>query len=144
MGDNKLLKQFKISKRGPIASQLVGVIGGTHVPILSPDTDSKPDYYCRRQMYSISSQPVLDRKLLFSVVVTGFPVSMHDAHYNKTSDGHILDSLAKVIEGLSVRPLILGDATYPRIIWLLKLYPHNAKLSESAKKKVSFIWSCSC
>lgn len=94
VGDNKRLKQFKISNRGPIASQVIGTTDGTHVPILSADTESKPDYYCMREMYLISTKDFVDRKLLFSDVVTRFPGSMYDAHVlrhslicNKASDG---------------------------------------------------------
>ena len=94
VGDNKRLKKFKISNTGPIASQLVGTIDGTHVPILSADTESKRDYYCRREMYSINTMDFVDRKLLFSDFVIGFPGSMYDALVlrhslicNKASDG---------------------------------------------------------
>ena len=89
--------------------QVVGAIDGTHVPIISPNTDSKPDYYCRKQMYSINTQAVVGGNLLFLDLVTGFPGSMHDARvlrhsslYNKANNNEVLNSPTRIIEGMSV------------------------------------------
>ena len=111
MGDNKRLKQLKISKRLCLRTPLEGCFC-----IISPDTNNKLDDYSRKKIYSINTQTIADGKLLILDVVTGFSVSMHDARvvrhsaiYNKANDGEILNFPTKVIEGLSVRPLILGD-----------------------------------
>ena len=65
-------------------------------------------------MYSINTQAVVGRKLLFSDVITRFSGSMYDARvlkhstiYNKANDGEILNFPAKVKESLQVRPEML-------------------------------------
>ena len=44
-----------------IIPQAVGVTGTTHVPILAPDTDSKPYYFSRKQEYSANTEPLIPK-----------------------------------------------------------------------------------
>ena len=46
-----------------IIPQALGVIDATHVPILSPDIESKPDYFSRKQVYSVNTQAVIGSNL---------------------------------------------------------------------------------
>ena len=59
--------------------QVVGAIDGTHVEIICPDSDSKVDYYSRKQKYTVNTQAVVGADLVFLDIATGFPGSVHDA-----------------------------------------------------------------
>ena len=61
---NKAIENFKEETNCKIL-QRVGVVDDSHVPNMPPDTDCKPDYYSRKQMFSIDIQVVVDGKLLF-------------------------------------------------------------------------------
>ena len=51
----------------------------THVPILARDIESKPNYFSRKQEYSVNTPAVIGNNLEFLSVATGYPGSMHDA-----------------------------------------------------------------
>ena len=53
--------------------QAVGAIYSDHITTLSPHTDSKVDYYNRKQGYSINSQAVVGGNLLFLDSAQVFP-----------------------------------------------------------------------
>ena len=97
-----------------IIPQALGVIDATHVPILAPD------YFSRKQEYSVNTQAVTGSNLELLSVTTGYPGSMHDARilritrlFQRAENWDILCSPVDVIEVLKIRPLILADSTYP-------------------------------
>ena len=51
---NKATENFKEETNGKIL-QRIGAVDSNHVPIMSPDTDCKPGYYCRKKMFSINT-----------------------------------------------------------------------------------------
>ena len=59
--------------------QAVGAIDGTHIPILTPATESQNDYYSRKERHTINTQAAVGANLMFLDVATGFPGCMHDA-----------------------------------------------------------------
>ena len=59
--------------------QVLGAIDGTHVEILTPSSDSKVDYFNRKQKFTVNTQAVIGANLEFLDVATGFPGSVHDA-----------------------------------------------------------------
>ena len=61
-----------------LVSQAVGAIDGTHVEIMCPDSESKVDYYSRKQKYTVNTQAVVGADLFFLDIATGFPGSAHD------------------------------------------------------------------
>ena len=61
-----------------IVSQTVGVIDTTRVPGLAPDIESKPDYFKRKQEYSVNTEAVIGNNLEFLSVGTVCTASMHD------------------------------------------------------------------
>ena len=62
-----------------VIPQALEVIDSTHVPILAPNIESKPDYFSRKQEYSVNTQAVIRSNLEFLSVTTGYPGSMHGA-----------------------------------------------------------------
>ena len=70
--------------------QVLGAIDGMHIEILAPSSDSKVDYFSRKQTFSVNTQAVIGANLEFLNVSTGYPGSVHDArvynqayHFNK-------------------------------------------------------------
>eukprot|EP00795_Rhopilema_esculentum_P003531 gene3531-2015_t len=112
--------------------QVIGAIDATHSPI---------DYFCREQKFTINTQAVVDGKLKFIDISTGFPGSIHDARvlrensiYHTAERGDILNNPLAYIENQPVKPFIIGDGAYPLSSWLLKPYPDNGALTRSEIK----------
>ena len=66
-------------------SQVAGAVDGTHIEILAPSSESKLDYFSRKQKYTIKSQAVVGSNLMFLNASTGFPSSVHDARMLRAS-----------------------------------------------------------
>ena len=145
------IQSFKVMT-GCVIPQVLGAIDGTHIEILSPECDSKVDYYSRKQKYTINTQAVVGGNLMFFDVATGFPGSIHDARvlratslFQKAEQGVILSSPVDVILNQRVRPLLIGDGAYPSTSWQIKPYPITVNLTEAEKKfnkKLSSARSC--
>ena len=76
---NKTIENFKEETNSKIL-QRFGAVDENHVPNISPDTDCKPDYYPRRQMFSINIQVIVDGRLLFlDIGSRSIPWQSHDA-----------------------------------------------------------------
>ena len=78
--------------------------------------------------------------LVFLDIATGFLGSVHDARVLRSTSifaqaerRDIFDSPQELINGLLVRPLILGDGAYPPTTWQVKPYSFNLNLLETEK-----------
>ncbi|XP_028411417.1 protein ALP1-like [Dendronephthya gigantea] len=98
--------------------QAVGAIDGTHIEIIAPEEPF--DYFDRHHRYSVILQAVVGQNLTFLDTAIGYPGSMHDARvlrssdiFQKAQDGEILTEPLARINGVQVRPLLLGDGAYP-------------------------------
>ena len=87
--------------------QSIGAIDGTHIYIKTLQCDSKYDYFCRKQRYSINTQAVVGGDLLFLELATGFPGSLHDSRllwhtslFVKANSKEILAEPEMLIENL--------------------------------------------
>lgn len=117
--------------------QAVGAIDGTHFEILAPDKNAF-DYFDRKQRYSVAMQAVVGSDLKLLDVAIGYPGSMHDSRilrcsslYRRAENRIILNEPLKNINGIQVRPLLLGDGAYPLSSWLVKPYPQLGRLTAS-------------
>ena len=83
----KIQNQLNIFKSSPSVKflQVVGAIDGIHIEIMELSADSKADYYCKKQWYTISTQAIIGSNLIFLDVATGFPGSVHDARILRLS-----------------------------------------------------------
>ena len=111
--------------------QVVGVIDGTHIPILKPD-HSPSDYYNRKGFYSIIMQAVVDSNGLFLDAYIGWPGKVHDARvlvnsalYKKAMANQLLPNWTRKLGGVDIPLLILGDPANPLLPWLMKPYVEN-------------------
>ncbi|KAI7794821.1 putative nuclease HARBI1-like [Triplophysa rosa] len=111
--------------------QIMGLIDGTHIPILPP-SDGYKDLVNRKGWPSYVLQAVVDHKSCFWSISCKMPGSAHDANVLRQSDlfqrCHLLPKGVKNIEGQDTRLLIVGDPAYPLLDWLLKGYTNSARL----------------
>lgn len=120
--------------------QVVGAIDGTHVEIKAPLVNPA-DYFNRKQKYSIVTQAVVDSRLMFMDVSTGWPGSIHDARvlrlsriFREIENGNILTQPVEMINGTNVKPLILGDPAYPLRPWLMTPFPTVGALTAAQQR----------
>lgn len=120
--------------------QVVGCLDCMHTSIFCPDSDSKVDYYNRKQTYSVNTQAIVGSNLKFLDISTGFPGSMHDARvlrrtnlFARAQNEEILVLPTANISGEEVKPLLLADGAYPPLRWLLKPYPHHHNLTREER-----------
>ena len=118
--------------------QAIGAIDGTHIAILKP-VESGSDYYNRKGYYSILMQALVDYRGIFMNINVGWPGKVHDARvfsnsslFKKANDGTLLPSRPKLMNGVQVPLVILGDPAYPLMPWLMKPYLENS--STTAKE----------
>lgn len=78
-------------------------------------------------------QAVVDYQGLFIDIYVGWPGKVHDARvfenssfYKGMVSGTLFPEKKRLINGVKVPLLILGDAAYPALLWLLKPYPQHA------------------
>ena len=120
--------------------QAVGVNGGTHIEKLCVDLERRVDYFSRKQRFSINTQAVVRANLMFLHIATGYPGSLHDARilglsnlYTRAEREEILKTPSKVIEGVSLRPLLLIDSAYPMTLWQVKPFSFTLNLTKREK-----------
>ena len=101
------------------------------------DSESRVDYFSRKQRYTINTQAVVGANLLFLHIATGYPGSLHDARILRLSNlctraerEEILKTPSKIIDGFSVRPLLLSDSAYPMTLWQVKPFSFTLNLTE--------------
>lgn len=117
--------------------QVAGAIDGTHISIQAP-SDSPADYYNRKGFYSVILQGVVDHRMLFWDINIGWSGKVHDARvfgssslYRRGQDGTLLPGWTETFEGVDVPLLILGDAAYPLLPWLMKPFPEGRGITEA-------------
>ena len=119
--------------------QTAGAIDGSHIPIKRP-LESAADYYNRKSFYSILMQAFVDFRGIFLDVNIGWPGKVHDARvfansslYMKAIAGNLLPHWPKVIGGVEVPLVILGDPAYPLKTWLMKPYLDHPGITAKEK-----------
>ena len=120
--------------------QAAGAIDGTHIPIIRP-RESASDYYNRKGYYSIIMQAVVDYRGLFLDAYIGWPGKVHDARvfvnssvYRKGMNGTLLPDWKRLMCGVHVPLIILGDPAYPALPWLMKPFPENVNSTVEEKR----------
>ena len=119
--------------------QVVAALDGTHIPILKP-TECPSDYYNCKGFYSILIQGVVDSQGCFIDVNIGWPGKVHDARvlanstfYHKATSGNLFSDWKRVINGVEVPLLVLGDPGYPLLPWLMKPFTDNGHLTAAER-----------
>ena len=112
--------------------QTVGTIDRMHIPILRPK-ESGSIYYNRKGYHPILMQAIVEFRGLFIDVNIGWPGKVQNARvfanlscYRKGTNGTMFPNWPRTIGGVSVPLVILGDAVYLLLPWLMKPYLENA------------------
>ncbi|XP_035692548.1 protein ANTAGONIST OF LIKE HETEROCHROMATIN PROTEIN 1-like [Branchiostoma floridae] len=103
--------------------QCAGAVDGSHIAIKAP-VDGRTDFFNRKGYYSIILQGVVDH--LFTDINVGWPGSVHDARVLRNSS---IFERAERGTCTNIPAVILGDAAYPHLPWLMKAYPDNGHLT---------------
>ena len=108
--------------------QCFGLIDGSHIRIIGP-TRNHQDYFNRKEWHSIVSQALVDHEYRFTNTYVRWPGSVHDAQifsnsdlYAKGESDQIMPSGIRRIKNVDVPVIILGDATYLMLPWIMKPY----------------------
>jgi hypothetical protein len=134
-----ILMSFQTLCRIP---NLAGAIDGSHIKLSRKPRNvaTLSDYWCRHDIFSILLQAVCDANRLFWDVCIQAPGGTDDATHLRSSclwekikgGGEILQQPALEVNGVLMKPFILGDSAYPIAAQLLK--PFNAKQRGTANQ----------
>lgn len=120
---------------------VVGAVDATHSEILAPDSESRVDYFSRKQKHTIVSQGIVGANYLFLDFATGFPGSLHDSRilrstqiFRKIENGQVLNAPEVLINNMKIKPMLLGDGAYPASLWLLKPYPLQENITRERRR----------
>uniref|UniRef100_A0A8C7WXN8 DDE Tnp4 domain-containing protein n=1 Tax=Oryzias sinensis TaxID=183150 RepID=A0A8C7WXN8_9TELE len=117
----EIARRFEQSHNIP---QIMGLLDGTHIPILPP-SDGYKDFVNRKGWPSYILQAVVDDQFCCKM-----PGSAHDANALRHSDlfqrAHLLP---KPIGGKDTNLLLVGDPAYPLLDWLIKGYANSPRLN---------------
>mgnify|MGYP002260034437 CR=1 FL=1 len=99
------------------------------------------DYHNRKGYHSIIVQGVVDPKYCFNDVFIGWPGRVHYARvlansrlYGLGQNGTLFPpNKTEVINGVTLPVVIIGDAAYPLLEWLMKPYADNGRLTPSQR-----------
>jgi hypothetical protein len=81
-----IARNFWSRAEGNSMCGVIGVVDGSHIPIIQPHKDQSPlDYYNRKKFNSIVLQGIVDSSYRFIDVYCGSPGSFHDARVYRRS-----------------------------------------------------------
>lgn len=106
----------------------LGAIDATHIPIIAP-AHRATEYINSRGYYSMVLQALVNHEGRFTDVYAGRSGKVHDASIFRSSplframhQGTFGPNVTMDIEGVQVKPVILGDTAYPLLPWLMTPY----------------------
>ena len=104
------------------------------------DSESRVDYFSRKQRCATITQPVVGANFMFLHIGTGTPGRLHDARilrlsslYTSSEREEILKTPSKIIDGFSVRPLLISNTAYLKIQEQVKCFSFTLNLTECEK-----------
>ena len=112
--------------------RVIGAIDGSHIAIQAP-THRADDYVNRKGVHSVILQAVVDPNMLFVDIYAGEPGSLHDARVLRKSPlfAKAQQQMGSLFHNASV---LVGDAAYPCLPWLVTPFRDNGHLSQQQKE----------
>lgn len=108
--EQEVMRQFAEAAGMP---EVIGCVGGVHIPIMSPGGEGAELYRCRKGFFSLNVMGVCNSSMLFTNLVVNWQGGVHDAHIFRAS------GLCAALEGGQYRGYLLGDSGYPCKSYLL-------------------------
>ncbi|KAF9605097.1 hypothetical protein IFM89_013767 [Coptis chinensis] len=107
-----------------------GAVDATHIIMTLPAVETSDDWCDQEKNYSMFLQGVVDDKMRFLDIVTGWPGGMTisrmlkcSGFYKLCENGDRLNgSVGTTSEGLEFREYIVGGTAYPLLPWLITPY----------------------
>ena len=117
--------------------QCIGAVDGTHLPTFAYISTTE---MCQGLLQSKGFSFCHHASCCFTNIYIGWPGSIHDARvfknsnlYRKGQNGSLDPTTGKIINGVKVPLVVLGDPVYPLLPWLMKPYTANGRLTPAAK-----------
>lgn len=107
-----------------------GAIDATHIIMTLPAIETSDDWCDKGKNYSMFVQGIVDDKMRFLDIVTGWPGGMCTSRmfncsgfYKLCENGDRLNgSIQSLSEGVQIREYIVGGRAYPLLPWLMTPY----------------------
>jgi len=112
--------------------RVIGATDGSHIAIQAP-THRADDYVNRKGVHSVILQAVVDPNMLFIDIYAGELGSLHDARVLRKSPlfAKAQQQMGSLFHNASV---LVGDAAYPCLPWLVTPFRDNGHLSQQQKE----------
>lgn len=116
---------------------VVGALDSTHLKIIAPK-QNKYDFLGKKTFYSVFVLGVADSNCRFIHVSAGCPGSVTHAQMLRDSvlqrdieNGIVLNAPVRVIDGVEVKPLLVGNSYFDLSPWLMKPYAQMPSITSS-------------
>ena len=114
--------------------EILAAVDSCDVPITAPESLQSPeDYVTQKGFHAVTLQGLVESNCRFVEIFVGWPAKVHDPRAFKISKlfSHccartfLLLEISRVISGVRVPPLIVGDSAYTISDWPMKPYTDN-------------------
>lgn len=116
---------------------VAGALDSTHIKIIAPK-QNKYEFLGKKNFYSVLVLGVADSNCKFVHISAGCPGSMGHAQMLRDSalqrdikDGVLLKAPVRVIDGVAVKPLLVGNSYFNLMPWLMKPYAQAPNVTSS-------------
>lgn len=116
---------------------VAGALDSTHIKIIAPK-QNKYDFLGKKVYYSVLVLGVADSNCKFIHISAGCPGSVTHAQMLRDSalsrdieNGLILNAPDRVIDGVAVKPLLVGNSYFNLRPWLMKPYAQSPSITSS-------------
>lgn len=116
--------------------QTIGAIDGCHIEIKAPPVN-KEDYLIASS-FTVCNKELLTVNCIFVtllwVILVVFMIIMQFSGISDLADNNTIPVVpVKTIQGVDLRPMLVGDIAYPLCSWLVKLFPAGAYIPVQEK-----------
>ncbi|XP_068673793.1 uncharacterized protein [Montipora capricornis] len=134
--EEEVLKVIKEFEHISVFPHVVGALDSTHIRIIAPK-QNKYDFLGKKNFYSVLVLGVADSNSKF-IHVSATPGAVSHAEMlcdgalqRDIENGTILNAPDRMIDGVPVKPLLVGNACFKLNPWLMKPYTQGPNMTSS-------------